>query len=165
MIKALFLQSIVEVLSVVASCAFCGCVWITALDAAELNAFLVPTITIYPGDVIQDAWLADRALSPGFTGWGGAMIESRAAIVGKIARRTLLPGAPIPWNAVTEPKAVLNGAKIRIVFEEGGLNITTYGAALQSGSVGEIISVRNLDSGYTVTGTVQSDGSVRVGGG
>ncbi len=93
------------------------------------------------------------------------MIESRAAIVGKIARRTLLPGAPIPWNAVTEPKAVLNGAKIRIVFEEGGLNITTYGAALQSGSVGEIISVRNLDSGYTVTGTVQSDGSVRVGGG
>jgi len=47
-----------------------------------------------------------------------------------------------------EPKTVANGAKVKMVFEEGGLTITTYGAALQSGSVGEVIR-RNLDSGLT----------------
>ncbi len=57
-----------------------------------------------------------------------------------------------------------NGAKVRVVFEQDGLVIETYAAALQAGGVGEVISVRNLDSGLTISGTIQADGSVRVGG-
>ena len=45
---------------------------------------------------------------------------------------------------------------------EGGLTITTYAAALQAGGVGDLIKVRNPESGIVVTGTVQPDGSVRV---
>jgi len=67
-------------------------------------------------------------------------------------------------NAVRDPKTVTNGAKVRLLFEDGGLAITAYGTALQAGSVGEIISVRNLGSGLTVSGAVQADGSIRVGG-
>lgn len=147
------------------ACAFCAFVCFGSLRAAESNVLPVPTITIYPGDSIKEAWLVDREFSPSFIGAKGALIDSRATIVGKVARRTLLPGAPIPWNAIMEPKTVANGAKVKMVFEEGGLTITTYGAALQSGSVGEVISVRNLDSGLTISGTVQSDGSIRVSGG
>ncbi|WOJ88640.1 flagellar basal body P-ring formation chaperone FlgA [Methylocapsa polymorpha] len=150
---------------VAGACAFCAFVCFGSLRAAESNVLPVPTITIYPGDSIKDAWLVDREFSSSFIGAKGALIDSRATIVGKVARRTLLPGAPIPWNAIMEPKAVANGAKVKMVFEEGGLTITTYGAALQSGSVGEVISVRNLDSGVTISGTVQSDGSIRVSGG
>jgi flagella basal body P-ring formation protein FlgA len=54
---------------------------------------------------------------------------------------------------------------VRIVFQEGGLVITTYAAALQNGRVGDLVRVRNLDSGVTVSGTVLPDGSVRVSGG
>lgn len=132
--------------------------------ASELNALPVPTITIYPGDVIKDGWLVDRdtaVTSPA----RGNFVASRDVVVGKIARRTLLPGAPIPLNAVSDPKIVSNGAKVRIVFEEGGLTIVTYGAALQDGGVGELISVRNLETGITISGIVQSDGSIRLSGG
>jgi flagella basal body P-ring formation protein FlgA len=92
------------------------------------------------------------------------VIDSRKMLVGKLARRTLLPGVPIPLNAVGEPNAISNGSRVRVVFDQEGLEIETYAIALQAGSVGEVISVRNPDSGVTISGIVQSDGTVRVGG-
>ena len=41
----------------------------------------------------------------------------------------------------------------------------TTGAAMQDGSIGDIVRVRNSDSGVTVSGSVQADGTVSVGGG
>ena len=38
----------------------------------------------------------------------------------------------------------------------------TTGAALQDGSIGDVVRVRNSDSGVTVSGAVQPDGSVKV---
>jgi flagella basal body P-ring formation protein FlgA len=135
------------------------------LHAAESNVLPAPTITIYPGDTIKDGWLVDREFPASFVAGRSGLIDSRASIVGKIAKRTLPAGAPVPWNAIMEPKTVANGAKVKVVFKEDGLTITTYGAALQAGGVGEIISVRNLDSGSIISGTVQSDGSIRLSGG
>jgi flagella basal body P-ring formation protein FlgA len=137
----------------------------SSLVAAEFNMLPVPTVIIYPGDVIKDNSLVDRDFSADFPTSKLAAIDSRAALVGKVARRTLMPGFPIPASAVGDPKAVANGAKVRLLYEDGALAITAYGTALQAGSVGEIISVRNLGSGLTVSGSVQADGSVRVGGG
>jgi flagellar basal body P-ring formation protein FlgA len=133
--------------------------------AADAMLLPVPNVTIYPGDTIRENWLVDRDFSTSPFGRKSGMIDSHAALIGKIARRTLLPGVPIPLNAISEPKLVSNGEKVRIVYSEGGMTITTYGSALQSGSVGDIISVRNLDSGLTISGVVQSDGSISVNGG
>jgi flagellar basal body P-ring formation protein FlgA len=121
----------------------------------------VPTITIYPGDVIRDAMLTERDLPSDFAG-RGATILSRDSLVGKAARRTLLPGLPIPSNAVGEPKVVALGAMVRIVYQEGGLTISTYGSALRAGAVGDVIPVRNNETGLTVSGTIEQDGSIRV---
>ncbi|MFI5013175.1 MAG: flagellar basal body P-ring formation chaperone FlgA [Hyphomicrobiales bacterium] len=130
------------------------------LSAADLT-LPVPTIVIYPGDVIRDSLLVDREFSLDPLVSGG-VIDNRAALIGKLARRTLLPGKPIPTIGVTEPRVVANGAQVKVVFEEGGLTITTYATALQAGSVGDIVKVRNPESGLIVSGTVQGDGSVRV---
>jgi flagella basal body P-ring formation protein FlgA len=35
---------------------------------------------------------------------------------------------------------------------------------MQSGGKGDVVSVRNVDSGRTVKGTVEDDGSINVGG-
>jgi flagellar basal body P-ring formation protein FlgA len=75
-----------------------------------------------------------------------------------------LPGLPISTNAVGEPRLIVDGQKVRIIFEQDGLEIETYAAALQAGGTGDVISVRNLESGLTISGVVQSDGTVRVGG-
>jgi len=130
------------------------------LFAADLT-LPVPGIVIYPGEPIRDGVLVDRdfSLEPIAA---GTVIDSRSALVGKVARRTLLPGRPIPVNGVAEPRVVSNGAQVKVVFQEGSLMITTYGAALQAGGVGDIIKVRNPESGIIVSGTIQADGSVRV---
>lgn len=124
----------------------------------------VPNVTIYPGQSIKADTIVMREFPPNFLAVRGNLVETSEELVGKIARRTLLPGVPIAAISIGEPKLVLNGAKVRIIYEEDGINITTYGSALQSGSVGERVSVRNSDSGSIITGTVDADGSVRVGG-
>ncbi len=136
----------------------------SALSASRSDVLPVPTITIYPGDAIRDDWLVDREVSA-VSPERSSFVSSREAIVGKIARRTLLPGSPVPLNAVSTPKIVTNGAKVRIVLEEGALTIAAYGAALQDGGVGDVISLRNIETGLTVSGTIQADGSVRLSGG
>ena len=126
---------------------------------------LVPTpkAVIYPGDVILDEMLVDVANVA--RDGSGPFVDSRALIVGKAARRTLLPGHAIPFSAISNRKLVSNGAEVKLVFSEGDLVIMTTGAALQEGSIGDIVRVRNDDSGVTVSGAVQPDGSVRVSGG
>ncbi len=124
----------------------------------------VPAVTIYPGDVIRDGMLTEQDLPEGFAGSGAAVLD-RGALVGKTARRTLLPGLPVAANAVGEPKVVTIGAMVRVVFIEGGLTISTYASALQAGAVGDVIPVRNMESGLTVSGTIARDGSIQVGSG
>jgi flagella basal body P-ring formation protein FlgA len=60
---------------------------------------------------------------------------------------------------------VANGAEVRLIYAEGGLLIVTSGMALQEGSAGDLIRVRNIDSGVTISGVVQPDGTVMVGAG
>ena len=126
---------------------------------------LVPTprAVIYPGDVILDEMLVDVANVA--RDGSGPFVDSRSLIVGKAARLTLLPGHAIPFSGISNRKLVSNGAEVKLVFSEGDLVIMTTGAALQDGSIGDIVRVRNDDSGVTVSGAVQPDGSVRVSGG
>ena len=124
----------------------------------------VPAVVIYPGDLIRDGMLTERELPSDFAGEASSILD-RAALVGKSARRTLLPGLPIASNAVGEPKIVAAGAMVRVTFVEGGLTISTYASALQAGATGDVIPLRNRESGLTVSGTIQADGSVRVGNG
>lgn len=124
----------------------------------------VPSVIIYPGDIIRDGMLADRVLPDDFGGRTMAVLD-RAALIGKTARRTLLPGQPINVNAVGEPKVVTVGAMVKVVFVEGGLVISTYAAALQAGAVGDVIAIRNQESGLVVSGTIEKDGSIRVNNG
>ncbi len=131
--------------------------------AAQEAAVPTPRAVIYPGDLILDGMLVDvpNAARDG----SGPFVDSRSLIVGKVARLTLLPGHAIPFSGVSNRKLVSNGAEVKLVFSEGDLLIMTTGAALQDGSIGDIIRVRNNDSGVTVSGAVQPDGSVQVSGG
>jgi flagella basal body P-ring formation protein FlgA len=131
--------------------------------AAQQELAPTPKMVIYPGDVIRDDMLADipQVVHDG----SGPFVESRAIIIGKVARLTLLPGHAIPFSGVSNRKLVSNGAEVKLIYSEGDLLIMTTGAALQDGSIGDIVKVRNSDSGVTVSGAVQPDGSVRVSGG
>lgn len=130
--------------------------------AADDISVPVPTIVIYPRDVIKENMLEDRSIS--HRPQSGAIAETRAQLVGKVARQTLLPGNLIPTAAVEEPRLVTIGHQVRLVYNSGGIVIVTYGLSLQSGTAGELVRARNIDSGVNVSGVVQSDGSLLVGG-
>jgi len=137
--------------------------WAAAAPAQEASG-PTPKSVIYPGDLIRDDMLTDQ-LQGGVRDGGGPFVEDRALIVGKVARLTLLPGHAIPFAGVSNRKVVANGAEVKLIYAEGDLLIVTTGAALQDGSIGDVVRVRNSDSGVTVSGAVQPDGSVKVGGG
>ena len=122
----------------------------------------VPATTIYPGETIDDSMITERTVKSSRIG-RLLMVAERAALVGKVARRTLLPGRPVPANAVAVPDLVPRGAPVAILFREGGLTILAQAMSLEAGSEGDVIKVRNVDSGLMVNATVQADGTVRVG--
>jgi flagellar basal body P-ring formation protein FlgA len=138
--------------------------FVCAAGVKAQEAFPVARVTIYPGDRITDAMLDERA--DVVTRDSEALyIRSRDSLIGKVARRTLLPRQPIPVMAVDNPRIVIVGAQVKVIFAEAGLHIVTYGIAQQAGGVGDVIRVRNQDSGLFISGRVLSDGSIRVGEG
>jgi len=137
---------------------------VVAIARAEDRTIPTPKQVIYPGDVIGEGMLVDTSVYD-LPAAEGAIIDRRAAVVGKIATRTLLPGHAIATFAIANPRAVANGAQVKLVYTDGGLSIVTSALALESGAVGDTIKVRNSDSGLTISGVVQADGSVSIGGG
>jgi flagella basal body P-ring formation protein FlgA len=122
-----------------------------------------PRQVIYPGDLIRNSMLSDIVVEADAD--DQSIIENRAALIGKVAKRTLLPGQAIPTFAVANPRAVANGAHVTLIYRDGDLTIVTSAQALEPGAIGDIIKVRNDDSGLTVTGRIGADGSVNVSGG
>ena len=129
--------------------------------AAEDATAPTPRIVIYPGDIITDDMLADAPLAAAL---GGPIAISRAQLIGMAARRTLLPGRAIPLAAFGPSRAIRSGASVKLVYVDGALTIMTFGSAMQDGAVGDLIKVRNDDSGVIVSGEVQPDGAVLVNG-
>lgn len=137
------------------------CLFSSLLQAHADVDLLVPTGVIYPGESITDSMIKKQSfLESSDT---SSFISQPEQIIGKMARRTLLPGQPIALSVVDDPKIVKIGASVRLIYDHDGLVITTSGMSMQSASVGEIIKVRNVQSGLVVSGTVSADGSVRVG--
>lgn len=136
---------------------------LTLLPKATLGEeLLVPgaRVTIYPGEAIQESMLVDLPVDRQMA---GELAQTRSALVGRLARRTLFPGQPISMNAVDDPKLVANGSPVRLFYERSGISIHASGQALQSGRAGDVIRVRNSESGIVVTGTVAPSGVVMVG--
>lgn len=149
-------HGIAILISVVAALASGASAWASTLDLP------VPRVTLYPGDVVTGDQLTDRAFIAN-TVTRGSVFEGRQALVGKVAKRTLLAGQPIALNAIREPFLVTQGKSSLVVFETAGLTISIQAVALQNGSFGEIVTLRNPDSGVIIHGTVERDGTVRLG--
>ncbi|MCC5977607.1 MAG: flagellar basal body P-ring formation protein FlgA [Salinarimonas sp.] len=133
-----------------------------AQSAGGNRAMPVPTITIYPGEKIKEGVIELREFSAHAID-RAPVVADPPALVGKVARRTLLPGQLVPRNAIEEPRLVERGRSVQVVFAEAGMTIVGIASALEAGSAGERVRARNLDSGVTIVGTVQPDGTLRVG--
>lgn len=132
-----------------------------ASNQAAGDVVLIPNRVIYPGETIEPGALKQVTLIPG-KHRPDAVATSADELDGKVAKRTLLPGRYIPVAAIREAWLVEQGAAVQVYFIAGGLTISATAVTLQPGAAGDLVKVRNIDSGKIFSGTVMADGSIRV---
>lgn len=127
------------------------------LAAPELGAeILVPVRTIRAKEIIGAADLVTKEVSV-----AGALSDPHE-VVGQEARVALYPGRPVRAGDIGPPAIVGRNDIVTLVFKQGPLRIMTEGRSLGRGAAGETIRAMNLSSRTTVSGRIQTDGSIEV---
>jgi flagellar basal body P-ring formation protein FlgA len=128
--------------------------------SAEMGTAVVPLQIIYPGEVISAGRVEEvDVTNPNLS---GGYAQKVSEVTGMISKRTLLPGRTITLAGLREPYAVTRGTPIRLTFTMGTMTISAGGTPLEDAAVGDVIRVRNTDSGMIVNGTVMADGTIQV---
>ncbi|MBP0615740.1 flagellar basal body P-ring formation chaperone FlgA [Jiella mangrovi] len=141
-----------------------GAALLAALPAGAAEMEMpVPVTIVYPGQSI-----AERGLTTSAFIVKDDKIElfalNETMLEGMVAKRTLLPGNAIRLTDIALPDLVKAGAQVTLIYREESLVITGIGTALGSGATGDVVKVRNIDSGIVVSGVVASDGTIRIEG-
>jgi flagella basal body P-ring formation protein FlgA len=137
--------------------------WGSAKAFADMRDIPVPAAVVYAGDQIVQGMLIDKPFSVPDAAAKNYVLQRRQ-IEGLYAKRTLLPGKPIPLAYVKQKDSVVQGVLTKATFEMNGLVISTFLIPLQSGVAGELIDARNPEYGRTIKALVKPDGSLQVGG-
>ncbi|MCO5733003.1 flagellar basal body P-ring formation chaperone FlgA [Rhizobium sp. SSA_523] len=125
-----------------------------------MGVAVVPKQIIYPGQEISATQLEEvEVTNPKLAaGYATALGE----VEGMVSTRTLLPGRTIQVATLRAPFLVKRGAPVRLTFAIGNMVISASGTPLENAAMGDVIRVRNIDSGVIVSGTVMRDGTVQV---
>ena len=130
-------------------------------DGATGTSLLVPISVIYPGDEISAGMVAAQRFRVS-DGAKSSYAQTPQDLVGKIARRTLMRGQPIPFAALRVKDVVVQGRTYALIYSSEFVKITGTGVPLQSGAAGDVINVRNPDTGVIVKARVAEDQSLVV---
>ena len=136
-----------------------GRAWVR-LEIARGRPVLVLTRTLRRGDVVAPEDLEVRS------GQGAAKGHTDPSqVVGKQLARTLRAGSTLSPRDLESVPLVERGDLVRIVARVGGVVASTMGKSLETGGVGDLVRVENLQSGRLLTGTLQEGGVVEIAAG
>ena len=120
----------------------------------------VPRTTLRPGELIGEndmTWVTVRTASV-----RDNVVTGLDQLIGRTPRRPLSPEIPVRLTDLMVQDAVNRGTGVTIIFESPTMLLTVSGRALDSGARGEVIRVKNLQSGRTVDATIISPNEVAV---
>jgi flagella basal body P-ring formation protein FlgA len=92
----------------------------------------------------------------------GSDPAAREQALGMQMRRPIRAGQPLRAADLVKPDLVQRDQAVTIIFQTAGLYLTTRGKALDNGTEGDVVSVLNIQSKRTVTGTVTGRGQVTI---
>lgn len=112
------------------------------------------------GDIISDADIAmmdiperqihkDTATNP-------------SDLVGKSPKRSVSPDRPIRLSEIDLPTIVKRGSPVEVQYSASRMMIRTVGIALEDGSLGSMVRIKNEQSGKAITARVISTGRVEA---
>lgn len=84
------------------------------------------------------------------------------ALIGKTAKRALLPNAALRSADVMDTPAVRRNEAVTLLFEAGGLRLSLRGRAMADAAVGATIKVLNPQSNKSMDAIVEGPGVARV---
>ena len=136
--------------------------------------WLVLILTLFGGSAMAETLVAARTvrsqaiLSPADVDVIAKTIPGSLThpdeVIGMEARVVLYAGRPIRPGDIGPPAIVERNQIVTLLYRRGGLTIAAEARALGRAGAGDMVRVMNLASRNTVTGLVQLDGSVTVGG-
>ncbi len=86
----------------------------------------------------------------------------REQVVGQQATRNLKPDQVVHPGMIEAPRLIKRGDSVVITADGGRIAVRTQGIALQDGTEGDSVQVRNPRSGRVITGEVTARGTVSV---
>lgn len=89
-------------------------------------------------------------------------LKDPAEVVGLVPHRFIRAGSPVTINYFQQPVAVESGHMVRIIFKQGGLQVSAKGVAMSRGRIGQIIKVRNEASQKILSAKVIDAQTVEV---
>jgi flagella basal body P-ring formation protein FlgA len=84
----------------------------------------------------------------------GGDAAARNVAIGMQMRKQLRAGQALRAADIAKPDLVQRDANVTLIFQAAGLYLTIRGKALDSGAEGDTVSVVNLQSKRTISGTV-----------
>jgi flagella basal body P-ring formation protein FlgA len=136
-----------------------------AFHVARKHHVIVATASLSPGQAMSAGVLREE-----FRYLAAPVDElTLQQVQGRSLRMPLTPGETLTLRHLSEETAAENAIVIRsrdavhVTARKGGLKVVVRGAeALQNGSVGQVIRVRNIESNRIITGRVAGPGEVEI---
>ena len=122
---------------------------------------IVARRNISRGDTFNEDNLAGQRLDVSTLSPRG-LYFGKETLIGKRAARAIRAGMPISRQVVVIPPVIKRGDLVQIVFKTSFLSLAARGISTESGAPGQMIRVRNIDSGREVIGQVTPAGQVSV---
>jgi flagellar basal body P-ring formation protein FlgA len=130
--------------------------------ADSYTAVPVPLVTLYVGDTLTAGQIGQRRYR---TDWlsRNQFARDNSEVAGLTVKRTLVKGRPIALADLGPASLVNEGDMITAIFAGGGLQIAAQMLALDGGSDGATVRLRNPETGAIVQGRVAGFARVVVG--
>lgn len=115
----------------------------------------LPKGHVVTGDDLQ--WLehvADRPIPN--------LVRDGTEVTGKESLRPIRPNTPLQTGWFSEPMAVNQGEKVRVILKKAGLSIETRAVAVTKGKVGDEIQVMNPESSRRYRVRITAPGEATV---
>ncbi len=92
----------------------------------------------------------------------GALVPGDFDLATLRLKATWRASEPLRWSHVETRPLIRSGSIVDVIAREGALRITMRGVAMENGNVGDVISVRNLQSRQEIQGIINDAQSVLV---
>jgi len=120
---------------------------------------LVLTRSLKKGEVLKETDVTVRQVR---VNKPGVYATKFSDVAGRRVKKNLPQGEALALNSVAETPIIERGKSVTIVVRSGGLVVKTKGEALESGTLGDAIKVRNTTSKAVLTAVVVTEDTVEV---